>query len=127
MMRTFVVVLVIASSTPALAQELAPTAFRVPARTGPYAVSSIASTRSDTSLSLGRHILAGVVVGVLATGAGFLIEGAVNDDAYDDCIMCPIVVPIVIAGGGVAGGIGGAIVFGLRRISQSDRAPRAPQ
>ena len=126
-MRTLVLLLVVASSTPGLAQELAPRAFRVPAARGPNAVTSLSSIRSDTTLSLGRHILVGVAVGVLATGAGFLIEGAVNDDAYDDCIMCPIVVPVVIAGGGVAGGIGGAIVFGLRRLSQSDLAPRAPR
>lgn len=126
-MRALLIVLALALSTPAVAQERVPAAYRTPAPVGFHSVPPIEEARSDTSLSLGRHILVGVIVGVLATGAGFLIEGAVNDDAYDDCILCPIVVPIAIGAGGAAGGVGGAMVFAVRRLSARKSAPRAPR
>jgi hypothetical protein len=121
-MRILFLALVLA--TPVLAQQRTPVAYSMSPGATPVAA-SVSLARSDTSLSLGRHILVGLAVGLVATGAGFLIEGALNENAYDDCMMCPIVVPIVIGAGGAVGGIGGAIVYGIRRLSSSASAPRA--
>jgi hypothetical protein len=125
-MRILIVVLALGMPASLAAQRFEPVGYHRSMARAPVPVPTLTVPKADSSPSVGRHILIGIAVGAVATGAGFLIEGAVNPGAYDDCMMCPIVVPIIIGAGGAIGGIGGAAVYGLRRLSAKERARRVP-
>jgi hypothetical protein len=103
------------------AQQLAPAGYSVVA-TQP---AQMPAWREDSlgKLSLRRHIVVGAVAGIITVGVAAAIALAVEDT---ECLGCApiIVVPMLIGIGGGAGAIGGAVVYGLRRLSRSDRAQR---
>jgi hypothetical protein len=75
-------------------------------------------------LSLGRHVVAGAVVGVLTLGATAAVALAVENS---ECLGCApiIIVPVVIGIGAGAGALAGTLVYGVRRLSAKERARRA--
>lgn len=90
-----------------------PVGFQLGSRPGALAASRHAGLipRDPDQHSPGLHFLAGAAFGAIAGG---IVSGITLSRCGDDCMLGGMVVPVLVGGGALTGGLAGLFVYVLR-------------